>query len=69
MLNIEREGLSWLEKNVKEGRIAITLADKGGSVIITTPDVIRDITRSKLSDQTIYTNLGGADPLQLFGHH
>ena len=41
MNKFEREGLDWLVKAVKDGKLAITEADKGGAIIIVTPDVIK----------------------------
>ena len=50
----EREGLSWLMNAVKENLVAITKADKGGSLIISTPDKIREITGEKLMNPEQY---------------
>ena len=57
MNKFEREGLDWLKKAVREGIIAITSADKGGAIIIITPDKIKDITADKVNDTSRYKPL------------
>lgn len=57
MNRFEREGYDWLRKSVREGSIAITSADKGGAVIIVTPDLIKEITASKVTDTARYKPL------------
>ena len=61
----EREGYDWLCRATREGLIAVTEADKGGAIIVTTPQVIAEITNSKLNDTSNYTNLGTSDPLPI----
>ena len=57
MNRYEREGWNWLNKSVRNGTIAITSADKGGALIIMTPDMIKDITETKVSDSARYRPL------------
>ena len=57
MNKFEREGLDWLKKAVREGIIAVTSADKGGAIIIITPDKIKDITAEKVNDTSRYKPL------------
>ena len=64
MNRYEREGYVWLKKAVNEGQIAITSADKGGAIIIVTPQLIKDITRAKVEDPLRYRPLQ-ADPTGL----
>ena len=62
MNRYEKEGFKWLTEAVKSGLIAITLADKGGAIIIVKPEVIKNITAEKLSDTQRYANVGPNDP-------
>jgi len=57
MNRYEREGYMWLKKAVKDGLIAITSADKGGAIIIVTPQIIKDITSAKVEDPLRYRPL------------
>ena len=57
MNKFEQEGYNWLVKNISQGNIAITSADKGGAIIVTTPQVIREITEAKLNDPTRYRKI------------
>ena len=59
----ELEGLRWLQVAVKTKKIAITEADKGGCVLIVSPDLIVTSTQEKLSDVSRYKKLGSANPL------
>ena len=59
----ELEGLQWLQAAVKTKKIAITEADKGGCILIVTPDLIVTSTLEKLSDTKRYKKLGSANPL------
>ena len=62
-LNVfERKGLEWLISATKEGRIAITQADKGGAILVVPCDVITTITASKLGDTSMYEDIGTIDP-------
>ena len=63
MNRYEREGYNWLRNAVKDDIIAVTTADKGGSVIIVTPELIREISHSKVSDPVRYRPLS-TDPTQ-----
>ena len=47
MNHFEKEGYNWLKKAVNERVIALTSADKGGAIIIVTPEIIKDITAQK----------------------
>ena len=47
MNRFENEGLNWLLKAVKNRLIAITVADKGGSVLIVRPEIIQAKTTEK----------------------
>ena len=50
----ERDGLSWLERKVKAGEIAVVEADKGGAIIITTPGLLKKKTLEKLENPDLY---------------
>ena len=62
MNKFEREGFDWLSKSVREGTIAVTSADKGGAIVVMTPELIRNITNQKVSDISRYKCLGSKDP-------
>ena len=47
----------WLKKAVKDELIAVTSADKGGGIIIVTPQIIKDITSDKVGDPLRYRPL------------
>ena len=47
MNRFDNEGLDWLLKAVKNQLIAITVADKGGSVLIVRPEIIQAKTTEK----------------------
>lgn len=64
MNRFEREGYAWLKRAVSEGTIAVTSADKGGAVIIVTPELIKEITASKVGDPLRYRPLP-SDPTAL----
>ena len=53
----ELKGLKWLERQVSDGKIAVTKADKGGATIIVDPDVLRKRSVDKLSDPSLYKKL------------
>ena len=61
MNRFEKEGYNWLKKAVNDGTVAITSADKGGAVIIVTPDLVKEITAAKVSDPLRYRPLS-SDP-------
>ena len=58
----ERQGYQWLLKATSNGTLAITKADKGGAIILTTPETIWELCLSKLQDCTQFTDLGVTDP-------
>ena len=57
----ELSGMKWLQKKITEERIAIVQADKGGAIIITTPELLRKKVLEKLNDENLYEKLE-ADP-------
>ena len=57
MNRFEKEGYDWLKKAVSEGTIAVTSADKGGAIIIVTPEIIKELTAEKVSDTRRYRPL------------
>ena len=59
----EREGLQWLKRAVRTHKIAITQADKGGSILIVKPELIVSSTYEKLNDIKRYKPLGSVNPL------
>ena len=63
MKRFEQEGLDWLKAAVRDGKIAITSADKGGAILILTPVMIKSLTEEKLTDPNRYINLDKKDPI------
>ena len=63
MNRFEREGLNWLREATKSGSIAISQADKGGCILIVTPELVLLSTSGKLADPSRYKPLGATDPL------
>ena len=68
----EKRGLKWLQDHVDSHQIAITPADKGGSILIVDPELLRKKTLEKLENPSLYRKLD-KDPLpklheKLFSH-
>ena len=59
----EKEGLFWLRQAIKDEKIAITSADKGGAILVLNPSQIRATTEEKLTDISRYVNIGLENPL------
>ncbi len=53
----EKAGLKYLEKRVDSQTIAITSADKGGSILIVDPQMLRKKTLEKLHNPNLYKRL------------
>ena len=60
---LERKGLDWLKEYVRAGNIAITKADKGGSICVVKPGLLEEITMEKLNNLDLYRNLGTCFPV------
>jgi hypothetical protein len=58
----EKRGLKWLETHVTSQSIAIVSADKGGSILIVDPKMLRKKTLEKLDNSNLYKKLD-TDPL------
>ena len=54
---LERQGLLWCRKAIKERRLYITRADKGGAMLILDADVVNDIILSRLNDEKNFVKL------------
>ena len=50
----ENRGLEWLREKVNQSKIVITKADKGGSILIVSPQLMEDITDRKVSDPSLF---------------
>ena len=59
----ERQGLRWLIDAVKAGKIAITSADKGGAILVVSPDNIERTTSEILNNPARYKKIGVSNPL------
>jgi len=49
--------LSWLQKNITEDKISVVQADKGGAILIVTPELLKKKTMEKLNNINIYEKL------------
>jgi len=60
----ERDGLKWLTKEVKENRLAIALADKGGATLglIVYPYLLRKKVLEKFENESCYEKVTRDDP-------
>ena len=63
MNKFEKEGLEWLLEAVKNKVIAVTLADKGGAILIVKPEIIQAKTIEKLKDVNRYKCVGKTNPI------
>ena len=61
LTEIELEGIRWLQNKIEEEEIAVVEADKGGAIIITTPQLLRKKTLEKLKDEDLYEKIS-TDP-------
>jgi hypothetical protein len=55
--NAEQEGLKWLQKKISENNIAIVQADKGGAILVVTPELLRRKTLEKLNNTDLYEKI------------
>ena len=58
----ERDGLKWLRDMTKKEKISVVQADKGGAILIVTPDLLRKKVLEKLENPLLYSKLDD-DPL------
>ena len=54
---LERKGLLWCRKAIRERRLYITKADKGGAMLILDAELVNDIILSKLNDEKNFVKL------------
>ena len=54
---LERQGLLWCRKAIRERRLYITKADKGGAMLILDAELVNDIILSKLNDKKYFVKL------------
>lgn len=59
----ERQGLKELKGLVKEGKIVVCKADKGGMIVLLPPEQVRSMIQGHLEKSTNYVCVGQADPL------
>ena len=57
LTKVEEQGLKWLEKKVNSEEIAVVEADKGGAIIITTPQLLKKKTLEKLENEELYEKI------------
>ena len=53
----EAWGLQWLKKGVRDNKLCIIKADKGGAIVLMDPHQIVQIMKEKLENESLYTNL------------
>ena len=59
----ELNGLKWLKEKTDKDKLSVVQADKGGAILIVTPDLIKKKVLEKLEDPLLYTKLD-QDPLK-----
>lgn len=58
---IEKQGLKWCQRAIKDRRLYFTKADKGGSILILNGETVNDIILSNMHDEDKFIKLK-ADP-------
>ena len=53
----EEEGVRWLEQQIKDDKLAIVQADKGGAIILTTPQLLKKKVLEKLENNDLYEKI------------
>ena len=59
----EQDGLKWLKEMTAKDKLSVVQADKGGAILIVTPDLLKKKVLEKLENPQLYTKLDH-DPLQ-----
>ena len=59
----ERDGIKWLQDMAKKEKVSVVQADKGGAILLVTPELLRRKVLEKLENPQLYTKLD-ADPLK-----
>ena len=54
---MEKQGLKWCQRAIKDHRLYFTKADKGGSVLILNGRIVHDIILSNIKDETKFVRL------------
>ena len=54
---LERTGLTWCKRHIKEKKIYLTQADKGGAILILDPSKVDTLIREELNDPAKYKTL------------
>ena len=55
-------GLKWLKEKSTKGKLSVVQADKGGAILIVTPELLQKKVLEKLENPRLYTKLD-EDPL------
>ena len=55
----EVNGLNWLREKSKQGRISVVQADKGGAILIVSPELLKKKVLEKLENPQLYDKLHG----------
>ena len=53
----ERDGIKWLQDMAKKEKVSVVQADKGGAILLVTPELLRKKVLDKLEYTQLYTNL------------
>ena len=61
---LERQGLNWIQKEVKKGILQFVKADKGGALCIIERTVMREWEAEKLNNCEVFECLGEQDPTE-----
>ena len=55
----ELNGLNWLREKSKQGKISVVQADKGGAILVVSPELLKKKVLEKLENPQLYSKLRG----------
>ena len=61
--SLHQNGLKWIKKEIDSNNISVTVADKGGAVLLVKPELLESKVQQKIEDTNLYEKLPG-DPRQ-----
>ena len=53
----EQDGLKWLKEMTVKDKLSVVQADKGGAILIVTPDLLKKKVLEKLENPQLHTKL------------
>ena len=61
---LERRGLTWIQEEVRKGKLQFVKADKGGALCIIDRSIMRQWEAEKLNNCEVFECLGEKDPTE-----